>query len=142
MTWVKKKRKKVLNLLLKALVWLPLFPLIFVFPQKLSSMELYFEKKFELNVLFRMVHNQEKVKLNVENREDQNDETRELKMVWPEESQEEAQPEIIFRPKFKNIKEEIGVYVFLGWLWLIIAVLLYVLNQQIKEADRRRHLGL
>ncbi len=55
---------------------------------------------------------------------------------------EEAKDEEIIKPQFKNIKEEISVYAFLGWLWLVIGVLLYILNEQIKEADKRRQLGL
>lgn len=48
----------------------------------------------------------------------------------------------IIKPEFKNIKEKTSVYVFLAWLWLVIGVLLYILNEQIKEAERRRQLGL
>lgn len=36
----------------------------------------------------------------------------------------------------KDIKEEIGTYVFLGWLWLSIFVLIYLLRQKIRESDR------
>lgn len=55
-----------------------------------------------------------------------------------EKSQEpkaEAQPEkIITGPK--NIKESTAIYVFLGWLWISIGVLIYILRLKIKEADR------
>lgn len=53
-----------------------------------------------------------------------------------------AQDEETIKPEFKNIKEKISVYAFLAWLWLVIGVLLYILNEQIKEAERRRQLGL
>jgi hypothetical protein len=36
----------------------------------------------------------------------------------------------------KDIKEEIGIYVFLGWLWLSIFVMIYLLRQKIRETDR------
>ncbi len=36
----------------------------------------------------------------------------------------------------KDIKEEIGTYVFLGWLWLSIFVMIYLLRQKIREIDR------
>ncbi len=59
-----------------------------------------------------------------------------------EQAKEESRQEAILKPEFKNIKEKIGVYVFLAWFWLIIVVLIYVLKEQIKEADRRHRLGL
>jgi len=39
-------------------------------------------------------------------------------------------------PAPKNIKEAIAIYVFLGWMWLSIFVLVYILRQKIKELDR------
>jgi len=36
----------------------------------------------------------------------------------------------------KDIKEEIGIYVFLGWLWFSIFVMIYLLRQKIRELDR------
>jgi len=57
------------------------------------------------------------------------------------EGKAEGKEEII-KPEFKNIKEKISVYAFLAWLWLVIGVLLYILNEQIKEAEKRRRLGL
>jgi hypothetical protein len=36
----------------------------------------------------------------------------------------------------KDIKERIATYVFLGWLWLSILVLIYILRLKIKESDR------
>jgi hypothetical protein len=49
--------------------------------------------------------------------------------------QAKAQPEkIIVGPR--NIKEGTAIYVFLGWLWVSIGVLIYILRLKIKEADR------
>jgi hypothetical protein len=59
-----------------------------------------------------------------------------------EPAKEESGQETVLKPEFKNIKEKTGVYAFLAWLWLIIAVLIYVLGEQIKEADRRHRLGI
>ncbi len=42
--------------------------------------------------------------------------------------------EIIGAPR--NITEHIAIYVFLGWLWLSILVLIYLLRLKIKESDR------
>ncbi len=39
-------------------------------------------------------------------------------------------------PSPENIKEGIGIYVFLGWTWLSIIVLIYFLRLKIKEVDR------
>jgi hypothetical protein len=36
----------------------------------------------------------------------------------------------------RNIKERTAVYVFLGWMWGSVAVLVYFLSLKIKEADR------
>lgn len=49
--------------------------------------------------------------------------------------QAEAQPEKII-PGPQNIKESTAIYVFLGWLWISIGVLIYILRLKIKEADR------
>ncbi|MDH7513596.1 MAG: hypothetical protein QHH14_11680 [Clostridiales bacterium] len=49
--------------------------------------------------------------------------------------QAEAQPEkIVAGPQ--NIKEKTATYVFLGWMWISIGVLVYVLRLKIKEVDR------
>ncbi len=58
--------------------------------------------------------------------------------VQPEseaQAEPEAQPEKIFAGP-KDIKERIAVYVFLGWLWLSTAVLIYLLRLKIREIDR------
>ena len=39
-------------------------------------------------------------------------------------------------PGPKDIKEQVAIYVFLGWLWLSILVLIYVLRLKIRESDR------
>ncbi len=36
----------------------------------------------------------------------------------------------------RNIKERTAVYVFLGWMWGSVAILVYFLSLKIKEADR------
>lgn len=51
-----------------------------------------------------------------------------------ETQQEKDQEEIIASPK--NIKEKTAICVFLGWMWISIFVLIYVLRQKINEADR------
>jgi hypothetical protein len=48
--------------------------------------------------------------------------------------EEEMQQEI--KPAPKDIKEAIGIYVFLGWIWVSIFVLVFILLQKIKETDR------
>jgi hypothetical protein len=60
-------------------------------------------------------------------------------------TQEEAQAvkdetEEIIKPAPKDIKEAVAIYVFLGWMWLSILVLIYILRQKIKEVDRIYHL--
>ena len=51
------------------------------------------------------------------------------------EMQAQAQSEkIVAAPQ--NIKEASRIYVFLGWMWVSIAVLIYFLRLKIKEADR------
>lgn len=51
------------------------------------------------------------------------------------EAQQERQQETI-HPAPANIKQQVGVLVFLGWLWLSILVLIYFLRLKIQEADR------
>jgi hypothetical protein len=47
---------------------------------------------------------------------------------------EEAHEEI--KPAPKDIKEAVGIYVFLGWIWISIFVLIFILRQKIQEVDR------
>lgn len=59
--------------------------------------------------------------------------------VPPEESVQkeqvvEEQGEII--PSPKDIKESTTIYVFVGWVWLSIIVLIFILRAKIKEVDR------
>jgi len=49
--------------------------------------------------------------------------------------QVQAQPEKIFAAP-QNIKERTAIYVFVGWLWAAIFILIYILRLEIKEADR------
>jgi len=49
--------------------------------------------------------------------------------------QAESKPEKII-PSPKNIKERTALYVFIGWMWLAIFVLIFILRLKIKEADR------
>jgi hypothetical protein len=39
-------------------------------------------------------------------------------------------------PAFRNIKERTAAYVFLGWIWVAVCVLIYILRQKVKEVDR------
>ena len=48
----------------------------------------------------------------------------------PEETQEEI------KPAPKDIQEAVGIYLFLGWIWISIFVLIFILRQKIKETDR------
>lgn len=45
-------------------------------------------------------------------------------------------------PSPKDIKERTAIYVFLGWMWLAIFVLIYILRLKVKEADRLDKLKL
>jgi hypothetical protein len=42
-------------------------------------------------------------------------------------------------PAFSGIKEKTAVYVFYGWLWLSIVVLIYFVRLWVKESDRVYH---
>jgi hypothetical protein len=52
-----------------------------------------------------------------------------------QEVQAKAEPEKIV-PGPQNIKERTAIYVFIGWMWVSIAVLVYILRLKIKEIDR------
>jgi hypothetical protein len=59
----------------------------------------------------------------------------------PTEEKKEAAPQTETEeekliPSPKNIKEGTAIYVFLGWMWLSIFVLIYILRLKIKEVDR------
>ena len=47
----------------------------------------------------------------------------------------QARPDKIV-PGPQNIKERTAIYVFVGWLWAAIVVLIYITRLGIKEADR------
>lgn len=60
----------------------------------------------------------------------------------PEEQSQAAQAEkerIV--PSPKNIKESTDIYVFVGWIWLAVCVLVFFLRLKIKEVDRLYRLG-
>ena len=42
----------------------------------------------------------------------------------------------------RPLKERMAVYVLLAWVWVSIAVLLWLLRLRVKEADRVFHMGL
>jgi hypothetical protein len=50
----------------------------------------------------------------------------------------EEQGKIIPGPK--DIKEKTAIYVFLGWMWVSIIVLVYILKLKINEVDRLLHI--
>ena len=39
-------------------------------------------------------------------------------------------------PSPQNVRESVDTYVFLGWIWAVIFLLLFVLRHKIKEVDR------
>ena len=43
-------------------------------------------------------------------------------------------------PSPKDVKEKTAIYVFVGWMWLSIIVLFFVLRAKIKEVDRLYHI--
>jgi hypothetical protein len=59
----------------------------------------------------------------------------EIEQIQKAQTEENAAEELIV-PAPKDIKEAIAIYVFLGWMWLSIFVLVYILRQKIKELDR------
>jgi hypothetical protein len=63
--------------------------------------------------------------------------------LWAQQSEQSPEPQTeteetqeVIEPAPKDIKEAIGISVFLGWMWLSIFVLIYILRQKIKEVDR------
>jgi hypothetical protein len=63
--------------------------------------------------------------------------------MWAQQSGQSPAPQTetgetqeVIRPAPKDIKEAIGIYVFLGWMWLSIFILIYILRHKIKEVDR------
>ena len=53
----------------------------------------------------------------------------------------EAPPEKIV-PGPRNIRERMGIIVFIAWLWVAIIVLVFILRLEIREADRVYRLKL
>ena len=58
----------------------------------------------------------------------------------PVQKEQEVKEQGKIIPSPKDIKEKTAVYVFLGWMWLSIIVLVYILMLKIKEVDRLLHL--
>ena len=56
-------------------------------------------------------------------------------------AQPQAAPEIIV-PGPRNIRERIGIFVFVAWLWAAIVILVFILRLEIREADRVHKLKL
>jgi len=52
-----------------------------------------------------------------------------------EQSLAQTKPEKII-PSPQNIKESTAIYVFVGWMWASIFILIYFLKLKIKESDR------
>lgn len=50
----------------------------------------------------------------------------------------EEEEEILPGPT--NIKEGTAILVFVGWMWLSIIVLIFILRAKIKEVDRLHHI--
>jgi hypothetical protein len=49
--------------------------------------------------------------------------------------QKKEEPEkIVGAPK--DVKQKLGIWVFVGWMWISVVVLIYFLRLKIKEADR------
>ena len=44
-------------------------------------------------------------------------------------------------PAPKDITEATAIYIFLGWIWLSIGILIFFLRLKIKEVDRLHELG-
>jgi hypothetical protein len=57
------------------------------------------------------------------------------------ETDQKAPPQQKIVPSPRNPREKTGIYVFLGWVWLVIFILFYFLRLKIKELDRLYHLG-
>ncbi len=55
--------------------------------------------------------------------------------------QDESEVETIV-PGPKDVKQATAIYVFLGWIWLSIGILIFFLRLKIKEVDRLHRLGI
>ena len=56
------------------------------------------------------------------------------------EDQDESEVETIV-PGPKDVRQATAIYVFLGWIWLSIGILIFFLLLKIKEVDRLHLLG-
>lgn len=54
--------------------------------------------------------------------------------------QEKSEIETIV-PGPKDVKQATAIYVFLGWIWLSIGILIFFIRLKIKEVDRLHRLG-
>lgn len=60
----------------------------------------------------------------------------EVNQSQAQQAEKNAKTQEKVKPAFKNIKEKTAAYVFLGWIWVSIFVLIYFLRQKINEVDR------
>ena len=56
------------------------------------------------------------------------------------EDQDESEIETIV-PGPKDLRQATAIYVFLGWIWLSIGILIFLLLMKIREVDRLHRLG-
>lgn len=56
------------------------------------------------------------------------------------EEQDESEVETIV-PGPKDLRQATAIYVFLGWIWLSIGILIFFIRLKIKEVDRLHRLG-
>ncbi len=56
------------------------------------------------------------------------------------EDQDESEIETIV-PGPKDARQATAIYVFLGWIWLSIGILIFFIRLKIKEVDRLHELG-
>lgn len=54
--------------------------------------------------------------------------------------QDESEVETIV-PGPKDLRQATAIYVFLGWIWLSIGILIFFIRLKIKEVDRLHRLG-
>ena len=57
--------------------------------------------------------------------------------------QEEQNPDVeeTIVPGPTDVKQATAIYVFLGWIWLSIGILIFFIRLKIKEVDRLHELG-
>ncbi|MCX7974643.1 MAG: hypothetical protein N3B16_09115 [Candidatus Aminicenantes bacterium] len=150
----KQEKKNIIDFLLITLIFLLVCPRL-VFPGPLLWIQLNFHQNFSFFSridltefsAFKFGRNESSVfKQDVWSRGQEIKVAQDFEGITQENQargrEEKSRSERVIKAEFKNIKEKISVYVFLGWLWLVIGILMYILHEQIKEADKRRRLGL